>query len=231
MIPGGGSNTAAGGYSLAAGLRAKADHLGAFVWGDFTSADIHSSASNQFLVRANGGIWLGKATTDLTPTIGAGVFISTSTGAHLTSGGAWTNASAREAKEGFEAVDQQDVLERVASLPVTTWNYKNEDPAIRHMGPVAQDFAAAFELGGSETAISTVDADGVALAAIQGLYERVQALEAENEELEARLAALEAGAAGASASSSRLSAGWLALMGGIVAVGLVAHRRTRGGRP
>ncbi len=199
-VPGGRDNTARGDYSFAAGRRAKADHQGAFVWGDSTDAEIHSGNDNQFIVRANGGIWFGKvATTDpFTPVIGAGIFISTSTGAYLSSGGHWTNASDRAAKANFTPVHGQDVLARLAEIPITYWNYKSQKPSIRHIGPTAQDFYAAFGVGEDDRHISTLDADGVALAAIQGLYQIVQdqqaqiaALQRQNAELEARLAALE----------------------------------------
>ncbi|HHN93824.1 MAG TPA: hypothetical protein ENK17_03570, partial [Anaerolineae bacterium] len=83
----------------------------------------------------------------------------------------------------FEPVDPQAVLEQVAQLPITTWNYRAEDDSVRHLGPVAQDFYAAFGLGADDTHIAPLDASGVALAAVQGLYQRVQALEAENRAL------------------------------------------------
>ena len=108
-------------------------------------------------------------------------------GAHVTSGGAWTNASDRNLKENFAAVNAQAMLETVAYLPIQTWNYKNEGDAIRHLGPVAQDFRAAFGLGGDEHSITTIDADGVALAAIQGLYEIVQEKKCEVEELRSEI--------------------------------------------
>jgi len=77
----------------------------------------------------------------------------------------------------------------VAALPLTSWNYKSQDPAIRHLGPTAQDFKAAFGLGESDTGITTIDADGVVLAAIQGLNQK---LEAENRALREELAGLKA---------------------------------------
>jgi hypothetical protein len=55
-VGGGRDNTAAGDYSFAAGRQAKANHRGAFVWGDNTTADIASTTDNQFLVRASGGV-------------------------------------------------------------------------------------------------------------------------------------------------------------------------------
>jgi len=86
-------------------------------------------------------------------------------------------------------------------VPISTWNYKSQDPSIRHIGPMAQDFNALLDdLGGEgETYINTLDADGVALAAIQGLYAQNQALEQQNADLEARVAALEASLEGGSA--------------------------------
>ena len=62
--------------------------------------------------------------------------------------------------------------------------------AVRHLGPTAQDFHAAFGLGHSDRHISTVDADGVALSAIQGLHELLQEKSQQIAELEARNADL-----------------------------------------
>src|SRR5262249_10034549 len=110
--------------------------------------------------------------------------------------------SDRNAKEKFTTVDGQAILEKVAALPMSEWDYKTA-PGVRHLGPVAQDFHAAFGLnGGDDTHISVVDEGGVALAAIQGLNEKVesgkqraeaqiQELTAENAELKARLEKLE----------------------------------------
>jgi hypothetical protein len=77
--------------------------------------------------------------------------------------------SDRHAKTAFAAVDPRDVLARVLALPVSEWSFIGAERE-RHIGPMAQDFHAAFGLGGDETRIATVDADGVALAAIQGLH-------------------------------------------------------------
>jgi hypothetical protein len=82
--------------------------------------------------------------------------------------------SDRNAKERFAAVDVQDVLDKVATLSIETWNYKDEEQTIRHIGPMAQDFAAAFSVGEDNRFINTVDASGVALAAIQALYKQLQ---------------------------------------------------------
>ncbi len=57
-------------------------------------------------------------------------------------------------------------------MPVYTWSYRTQDPDIRHLGPMAQDFYSAFRLGESNRYIDTIDSEGVALAAIKALYAR-----------------------------------------------------------
>jgi hypothetical protein len=81
--------------------------------------------------------------------------------------------SDRNAKEQFKPVDARDVLDRVARLPISEWQYK-ENADSRHIGPMAQDFHAAFAVGRDDKHIATVDADGVALAAIQGLNQKLE---------------------------------------------------------
>jgi hypothetical protein len=83
-------------------------------------------------------------------------------------------------------------LQHSDAIPVTTWHYKAQAQSIRHLGPVAQDFRAAFGLGEDDKHISTVDADGVALAAIQALYRLNQEKDKKISELEQRLSKLEA---------------------------------------
>ncbi|MBN9688759.1 MAG: VCBS repeat-containing protein [Verrucomicrobia bacterium] len=104
--------------------------------------------------------------------------------------GAFAQASDRNAKENLRPVDPVAVLEKVVSLPLSEWNYR-QDPGTRHLGPMAQDFHAAFGVGPDDRHITTVDADGVALAAIQGLNQKLEEARQENEELRARLDRLE----------------------------------------
>jgi len=99
-------------------------------------------------------------------------------------------ASDRNVKAGFESVDARAILEKVAALPITRWHYTN-DAVTPHLGPVAQDFHAAFAVGSDDKHIATVDADGVALAAIQGLNQKLEQKQTEITELKARLTALE----------------------------------------
>jgi len=99
--------------------------------------------------------------------------------------------SDRNAKADFRPIDVQDVLARVAALDITTWRYKKDTPDVRHLGPMAQDFKAAFGLGDTDRMIFPLDATGVSLAAIQALHQRLGAAEAENDALRDRLGRLE----------------------------------------
>ncbi|MBK8285241.1 MAG: tail fiber domain-containing protein, partial [Ahniella sp.] len=81
------------------------------------------------------------------------------TGVTMAAGaGAWSSLSDRNVKTGIVAINALDVLARVSELPLSTWSYIAQGEGIRHMGPMAQDFRAAFGLGESETSISTIDA-------------------------------------------------------------------------
>ncbi len=105
--------------------------------------------------------------------------------------------SDRRNKKNIKEIDAVDILEKVAELPVTTWEYKSTD-GVMHMGPMAQDFYEIFGLGSSPTSISSIDTGGVALAAIKGLKQEkddelsqlqteTASLAAENAELRERL--------------------------------------------
>ena len=134
--------------------------------------------------------------------VGIGLFTPTNK-LHVAGGvsaTAFVSTSDRNAKENLQPVSPLSVLDKVVALPISTWNFKTMNDG-RHMGPMAQDFYAAFGLGGGETTITTLDPDGVALAAIQGLNEKVESgerqaesrlgkLEAENAELKRELASL-----------------------------------------
>jgi Flp pilus assembly pilin Flp len=99
--------------------------------------------------------------------------------------------SDRRRKGNFAPVDRRAVLTRLAQLRIQTWNYLSQGSAVRHIGPMAQEFHRAFGTGEDDTAISPVDANGVALAAIQALHEQVRGQGADLTAIEARLAALE----------------------------------------
>jgi len=216
-VIGGAHNTADGEASLAAGYRARADKAGCFVWGDDTEADIACQAENEWVVRTSGGVAFFTSQ-DL------------STGVYVIAGdGSWNSVTNRALRENAAAVDGREVLARVATLPVSTWTYQAEGGAVRHMGPMAQDFYAAFHLGDSERSINTLDADGVALAAVQGLYQVVHEQQSEIAALNGRVAELEARLA--RQGERQPVAAW-PLAVGLAAAGAVAwQRRGRGGRP
>ncbi len=143
-----------------------------------------SDAPNEFIARATGGVTFYSGTN------GAGVVLPPGSGA-------WSALSDRNSKENFTPIDGRAVLERLAAIPLSTWNYKSQEASVRHMGPMAQDFHAAFGVGEDEHRISTVDADGVAFAAIQGLNQivkekdaRIQALEKDMAEMKRMLETL-----------------------------------------
>jgi hypothetical protein len=113
--------------------------------------------------------------------------------------GVLTEGSDRNIKENIEAVNPTDVLAKVVDLPLSTWNYIKDESDTQHLGPMAQDFHAAFGLGDDEKKIATLDTSGVALAAIQGLNlelknrdEKIAELEEANQELLDRMERLEA---------------------------------------
>lgn len=197
-VPGGQDNIAFGDYSLAAGCGAQALHAGAFVWADSRNCAAFASERNyQVRLRAWGGVNFDDDVGNWVDFIWSQP-ISTSTGAYLSWGGTWTNSSDAALKENFAPVDGAAILAALTRLPIRSWNYIAEGSAIRHLRPTAQEFAAAFGLGASDTAIATVDADGVSLAAIQALYDlsrsqaqTIETLQAQNADLEARVSALE----------------------------------------
>lgn len=180
-IAGGRMNGIANGATnaFAAGRRAKANHAGAFVWGDVAEDDIASVANNSVTFRAAGGYRLFS---------NSGATLGVQLAPNAT---AWAVLSDRNVKENFAPIDTRDTLEKVAALPLTAWNYKADPDHRRYIGPVAQDFHAAFGLG-NDTSISTLDADGVSLAAIQGMYQVVQEKEARIQKLEQDVAELRA---------------------------------------
>lgn len=183
-VPGGSMNTAQGAYSFAGGRRAIADGDGCFVWADgHTGNETRCNGSNRFVARAIGGFFM----------LSAGDNEGAYSGAALLPGAtAWTVLSDRASKENVTPVDVDAVLRDIVAMPIATWNWKTQHSSIRHMGPMAQDFRAAFGLGETPTGISTVDADGVAFAAIQGLHRRVEARDRRIAELEKKADAVDA---------------------------------------
>jgi hypothetical protein len=167
-VPGGASNAAGGKGSFAAGINARATFDGSFVWADsYTGDALTDTGANQFLARTTGGATFYTCYNQVNHAFCNGVTVPAG-------GGSWASTSDRNLKTNFALVEGGDVLQKLDRIPIETWSYKGQDSSIRHMGPVAQDFRAAFGLGEDDKHITTVDADGVALAAVQALYRLMQ---------------------------------------------------------
>ena len=177
-VPGGNNNTASGAYSFAAGRGAKATHERSFVWGADSVGTTNSNGVGSFVAYAPGGVFFfaGPA--------GAG-------GCSLTvPSSGWACSSDRALKTNIRHLDALDVLKRVLSISVTSWSFKGAEP-FTHIGPMAQDFKAAFGLGSDDKTISAMDSAGVALAAIQGLNQKLVARDRRIEQLERTNAAMQ----------------------------------------
>lgn len=164
---------------------------------------LDNPTGNQTIFRFNdggAGVWDFKVTLGgfLLNLVGVGTNeLVLDPSGNLTILGTLTEGSSRNIKSDFEAIDRQEILAKLTSLPVTEWSYNADNPGVRHIGPFSEDFHAAFGLNGSNNSgISSSDFQGVTLAALQGLDEKVnEELEAKNEEiarLQERLEALEA---------------------------------------
>ena len=216
---GGKGNDAIGQGSLAAGTDAYVANNGSFVWADAQNGYEYSDYDNQFKVRAGGG-----SVFDVAQGAGGQPAFSVNMSAgyvQIRNGGSdpfilcvndnsqeqfavandgevyspgFNTTSDLNAKENFTPVNPKNVLGKILSMPVTQWNLKGT-AGKEHIGPMAQDFHAAFGLNGDDDKhISLVDEGGVALAAIQGLNgkvdDKVSKLESENADLKQQLAAL-----------------------------------------
>jgi hypothetical protein len=240
-VVGGIGNLAQGVGSQAGGLCARALHDGSFVWGDSQNCTLIgpyavSTAPNQFLIRANGGF---RFVTQSNPTTGLPIeFYNLGSGVL-----GWQYSSDRNLKENITPIDAETILDALLQIPISLWNFRGNDASIRNLGPMAQDWHAAFAPLGlataGETMISSGEAQNVALASIQALYAEIQAkdariaeLEAENIAQEAQLEAFEARLSALEdvASAGTASPAWL--IGGLGLVGTLAgwfvHKRNQG---
>lgn len=198
-VAGGELNGAIGNYSFVAGRQAfsandiagTTPYAGAFVWADSDAnllggQNFFASAQDQFAVRARGGVVFKVAST----TSASGAVA----GCSLPAGGAasWSCSSDRNLKDGVVPVAARNVLSKVIAMPLSTWHFKGTDR--RHLSPMAQDFWAAFGLGENDRTITASDMSGVALAAIQGLNQKLaeegKAKDAKINKLKRELAAI-----------------------------------------
>jgi hypothetical protein len=182
--------TANNDYSVAIGYRASNNtHTGTMAMGDESTTDsVRNQADNEFRARYQGGFRFRTSTaSNSAPGVGG------NTGCDLNTGsGTFSCSSSRTIKENFRAVSGEQILSAIAATPVSTWNYILEGKAVRHLGPVAEDFHAAFGLGDSDHAIGLGDIDGVNFAAVQALERRTAEQARQIQSLEQRIAQLEA---------------------------------------
>lgn len=185
-IPGGSANQVAGDFGFAAGHRAQIaeSHEGSFLFADSSPSGFHSAKSNEFAARATGGVRFVTGLDEAGQPL-AGVRLSPGSGS-------WSTLSAREAKANLMPVNGVKVLELLASMPLSTWNYVGQDSSVRHLGPMAQEFRSAFGLGEDDQHIDTVDADGVALAALQGVHRLLEQKDAQIASQQRQILSLEA---------------------------------------
>lgn len=105
--------------------------------------------------------------------------------------GTLIQSSDKNLKTSFREINTDDILEHLSSMPVTTWQFKNDDASHRHMGPTAQDFRLAFGLGQDDKTIAPVDGIGVSLAAAKGLAQKVSELTKQLDAKNSRIQKLE----------------------------------------
>jgi hypothetical protein len=180
-------STANADYSMAFGYRASTNlHAGAKVFSDASIADsMLATANNEFAVRAAGGFRFRSNATQ-------------TTGCNLPAGsGVFSCASSRTLKDHFAPVDGEEVLARMREVPVNFWSYTAEGAQVRHVGPFAEDFHAAFGVGVDDRSIGLLDIDGVNFAGVKALEartadqaERIRQLETQVAELKAMVQTL-----------------------------------------
>lgn len=181
-IPGGSQNVASGANSFAAGTLADAKDACSFVWSDCCAgpyAAFLSAGDNTFNVRAHGGIYM-YTSCDLQD----GVYLPAN-------GNAWQTKSDSTLKRNIRPANGKEILDKLSGLPISQWSYRAQDPSIEHIGPMAQDFYAAFGLGHDDKTISTIDPDGIALAAAKELYKMQQELQRTQQELKKKVQRIE----------------------------------------
>ncbi len=168
-------NTRLSGNTMAIGYYARANRqFGNFIFMDASTKNQHKEivTPNQLVVRAIGGTYFFSDS-------------NSQSGVNLLPGaGAWTSVSDKSKKINFNLVESETVLSKIQSIPVYRWNYKSQDSSNEHMGPTAQDFYRAFELGKTEKRITTGDFDGIVMAGIKGVAKRLERLEMEHKKID-----------------------------------------------
>lgn len=179
--------TASGNKSTSMGSNVSTNNqTGAFVIGDSDPNNQGTAAPglpDLFVARFNNGYYL------LTSGYNANI------GVQIThNGNSWVSICDVNRKENFAPLDGDDILQKIAKINFTSWNYKQQDPKVyRHYGIMAQDFYQAFgedKYGtiGNDTTVNPIDMIGIDMAAIQALEKRTTDLKNENAMLNKKLA-------------------------------------------
>lgn len=161
---------ATGIYSIAIGSGANTNGRdGSMVVGDDTYFQTaYAAADNQLTMRFSGGFRFWSSYPDSV----AGVYMR-----HGQSG--WSNYCDRNKKENFEPIDGEWLLSKIRNIPITKWSYKKTDPFEKYIGPMAQDFYAAFQLNGTDSlGINSISIDGVNMAGVIALEKRTSEIKA-----------------------------------------------------
>ncbi len=161
------------GYGLTFGLNSgegiASERTGGTTANGVDGLEFYTSFNRRMTILQNGNVGIGSTNPANLLVVGS------SASPAYCNGTTWVNGSDRNSKEAFARVNPLDVLEKVSTMPITEWQYKVDPAEVKHVGPMAQDFHAAFGLnGGDDKHISTVDEGGIALAAIQGLNQKVE---------------------------------------------------------
>jgi len=186
-VAGGTGNTASGTASFAAGAYAKAEDDNSFVWNDGSGeTDADGAGDDQFSSSTSAGSSPTGSNTFHAKSTGGVRFVTSADNSNTTyissTSAGWTTTSTRAAKTNVDPVDTREALAGVEEMEISTWEYKDEDgdgQGERHIGPMAEEFHEAFDVGDSDEHINSINADGVMFAAIQGLSERVDDARAE----------------------------------------------------
>lgn len=190
-VIGGQSCSCTGTYSIAGGLRAKAELAGQLVLSDSGLFDWSNTVDttytwllNQMNLRyANGYRFCTGYNGSGVPTSGVQALAGTN---------AWSTLSDENKKTNFKEINHIETLNKVSDMYVSDWQYKTDAKTEKHyFGPTAQDFHGIFNLGGDQLSIDTQQNIGVLYSAIKGLIQEVDMLKCENKKLSQKINELE----------------------------------------
>ena len=204
--------TASGGGSFALGSHITAGGSNSFVWGQNSNTTGSSSmvlGINLFDGGHKGNAMLGDTDPWNAGSVGSGsddqMICRFNNGYYFLTGGntnrtgmlanhgdnSWSQISDSTKKEKIVPVNGEELLNKISTFTLCTWNYKGQDPKVfRHYGPMAQDFHKAFGHDiygkiGNDTLINQADFLGVSFTAIAALEKRTEKIAKQQDEITA----------------------------------------------